>query len=151
MYFQHVHIKLRLTFTSRGTSSSFYMDYDCNFSFVKGLHWRDDGLKKFGQDHVVCRILVPQPEIELMPPEMGVLTTGPPGMSHGMMAFQMSWAVYSSPKIPTYLFCHQLKCNHMAGGTDPKIQSPKWTPWFVESGHQNTKPFLLQIYISLLH
>ena len=31
------------------------------------------------QHHVACKILVPQPEMELMPPQWNCLNTGPPG------------------------------------------------------------------------
>lgn len=62
-------------------------------------------------------------------------------------SFKASWAVHSAPEATTYLFCPQLKCNHMAGGTDPKIQSPKWIPWFAESRHRTQKTFPLKIHI----
>lgn len=61
--------------------------------------------------------------------------------SYGMLSPRV---VCSLPDAITNLFCHQLRCSHMAEGTGPEIQSPKWTPWCVESGNQ-VQTFLLYI------
>lgn len=53
-----------------------------------------------------------------------------------MLALRV-WA-HCTADVTTYLFCLQLRCSHRAAGTGPDIQSPKWTPWCVESGKQST-------------